>query len=101
MPGIPGEEAAIPPDAVNGALQLQTLFAGIQELRYDPVKGLGFRESQGWDVWLGVGTDMSDKLVVYERLRDELVAQGITPVEINVSYLDGGIYYCESVEFCK
>jgi hypothetical protein len=101
MPGIPGEEAAIPQAAVNGALQLQTLFAGIQELRYDPVNGLGFRESEGWDVWLGVGTDMSDKLVVYDRLRAELIARGITPVEINVSHLDGGIYYCESVEFCQ
>jgi hypothetical protein len=68
------------------------------ELRYHPVKGLGFSES-GWDVWLGVGTNMPNKLKLYEALRDHLLARGIEPVEINVADLNGA-YYCAVAEGC-
>jgi hypothetical protein len=99
LSGPPGVEAPIPVDAVSGALQLRTLLAGVGELRYNAEKGLGFREPGGWDVWLGVGTDMSNKLLIYDAIRDNLVSRGITPVEINVSNPDGA-YYCGSIEFC-
>ena len=78
--GLPGLDEALPPDAVNGALQLQTLVAGIQQLTFHPVKGLGFHELGGWNAWVGVGTDMPDKLLIYEALRENLLARGITPV---------------------
>jgi hypothetical protein len=97
--GPPGVEAPIPADAVSGALQLRTLLAGLDLLRYHNAKGLGFREPGGWDVWLGVGTDMPNKLLVYEALRDNLLARGITPVEINVANLDA-VYVCGSIEVC-
>jgi hypothetical protein len=97
--GLPAFDKAIPIDAVNGALQLQLLLAGIQQLRYHPIKGLGFREPGGWDAWFGVGVDMPNKLVVYETLRDNLNDRGVTPVEINVAHLEA-VYYCESAESC-
>lgn len=98
LEGPPGAETPIPAAAVSGVLQLRQLgFQG--ELRYHPVNGLGFREVGGWDVWLGVGTDMPNKLNIYEVLRDNLLTRGITPVEINVVNPDGA-YYCGSVEGC-
>jgi hypothetical protein len=97
--GPPGVEAPLPVDAVTGALQLRNLMGGVQTLRYHPSKGLGFREPGGWDVWLGVGTDMPDKLLIYETLRDRLLAQGTTPVEINVAHPDAA-YYCGGIEVC-
>ncbi|MFW5772632.1 MAG: cell division protein FtsQ/DivIB [Phototrophicaceae bacterium] len=97
--GPPGVDVPVPLDAVTGALQLQSLLAGLEVLRYHPAKGLGFREPGGWDVWLGTGTDMPDKLLIYETVRDDLQARGITPVEINVAHPDA-VYYCGSVELC-
>ncbi len=86
--GPPGLESPIDVDAINAALQLRTLLVGIPNLRYNVKKGLGFRES-GWDVWLGTGTDMHNKLLIYEQLRDNLTNQGIVPTEINVADLNG------------
>ena len=97
--GPPGVESPIDVDAINAALQLRTLLVGIPNLRYNVKKGLGFRES-GWDVWLGTGTDMHNKLLVYEQQRDNLINRGITPAEINVADLNA-IYYCLSFEGCQ
>lgn len=97
--GPPGVDVPIPLEAVTGALQLQSLLAGLEALRYHPTKGLGFREPGGWNVWLGTGTDMPDKLLIYEAVREDLQARGITPVEINVAHPEA-VYYCGSVELC-
>lgn len=98
LQGPPGVDAPISQDAVSAALQLRTLLAGLPLLRYNATKGLGFREGE-WDVWLGTGTDMHNKLLVYEALRDNLQARGITPVEINVA--NDVPYYCGSLENCR
>lgn len=100
LSGPPGLDDAIPEDAINGALQLQSVLAGIPYLRYNAENGLGFREEPGgWDVWLGIGTDMPNKLLVYEAIRDDLISRGITPVFINVANPEGA-YYCGSIETC-
>lgn len=94
LPGVP-----IPPDVVAGALQLRSLVAGLPPLRYNAVNGLGFQENS-WEVWLGVGTDMPNRLLIYEALRDNLLSRGITPLIINVADPDA-VYYCWSLEFCE
>lgn len=100
-PRLPGDP--VPVHVVAGALQLQRLVAGLSSLRYNATHGLGFRETNGgdigWDVWLGTGTDMANKLSVYETLRADLASRGITPTVINVADLDA-VYYCGSSEFC-
>lgn len=99
LEGPPGVDAPIPVDAVFGALQLQNIFAGVRVLRYNADRGLGFREAGGWDVWLGTGTDMPNKLQIYDALWRNLAARGITPVEINVSNPDA-VYYCADIAGC-
>jgi len=91
LTGPPGADVPIPQPAVAAALQLRQL--GRQDaIRYHPTKGLGFTEAGGWQVWLGVGSDMPNRLRIYEAVRDELLTQGITPSEINVAHPDG-VYY--------
>lgn len=99
MEGPPGVDSPIPIEAVHGALQLENIFAGVRVLRYNPAKGLGFREPSGWDVWLGTGTNMPDKLQIYDALQANLINRGITPVEINVSNPDA-VYYCADLAGC-
>lgn len=84
---------------VDGARQLRELIPETQALRYDAVKGLGFRDAGGWDAWFGEGTDMPDKILIYEALIDELARRGTTVTEINVSNPHSP-FYCESAVGC-
>lgn len=77
---------------VNGALQLKSLYPNITVLRYHPDKGLGFGDERGWEAWFGTGTDMPQKLLVYDAIVADLAARGIQPGEINVSNLDAPFY---------
>ena len=98
---LPLPNEVIDVEAVNGALQLQNILAGITELRFNPVHGLGYREpGTTWDIWLGTGTDMDQKLIIYEALAANLLSRGITPTIINVSD-PSSTYYCGSLEACN
>jgi hypothetical protein len=75
----------VAPDVLAGALQLQALQPGIEKLSYRPSSGLSFEDGRGWQVFLGTGTDMNQKLVVYETIVAELAERGLTPVYVSVS----------------
>jgi hypothetical protein len=82
----------IDPDAVTGALQLKTLYPNIEVLRYHPEKGLGYADGRGWSVWFGSGTDMPEKILVYNAIVNNLLSRNIYPVEIDLSNLDAPFY---------
>ncbi len=82
----------IPPDVVNGALQLHTLYPNIDLLFYDPDRGLSYQDGRGWRVYFGTGADMPRKLQVYLALVDSLLARGIQPEYIDVGNLDAPYY---------
>ncbi len=72
-----GPNVQVPLDVVTGALQLKALRPNIDMLRYDVEKGLGYQDGRGWEAWFGTGTDMPEKLLVYEAMVDNLVARQI------------------------
>lgn len=98
--GSEGEETAvsttslpfIPTDVLNGALQLRELRPNIEQLYYRPAGGLSFQDGRGWRVYFGSGSNMHQKLVVYETIVNDLVARGITPLEISVSNQEKPFY---------
>jgi hypothetical protein len=75
----------IPEEVLNGALQLRELRPNIDQLYYRPSGGLSFQDGRGWRVYFGSGSNMQQKLVVYETIVDDLLARGITPLEVSVS----------------
>ena len=75
----------VPEAVLAGALQLKELRPNIDKLFYRPSSGLSFQDGRGWRVYFGTGTDMQQKLVVYEAIVDDLLAQGITPAYVSVS----------------
>ena len=77
---------------VFGALQLQELQPEVDIWRYDVARGLGFRNANGWDVWLGVGTTMTEKMQIYERLTSDIIARGIQVGELNIVNPDAPFY---------
>lgn len=75
----------IPPDALAGALQLRQLRPNIEQLYYGPAEGLSYQDGRGWRAYFGVGTDMAQKLVVYETIIQHLLARSLTPTYVSVS----------------
>ncbi len=82
----------IDPDIVTGALQLQSLLPGIHVLRYHPDTGLGYNDQRGWEALMGTGTDMPEKVLIYNAIVSSLQARGIIPSEISVANPDAPFY---------
>lgn len=80
---------------VTGALQLKSLRPNIESLRYDPAEGLGYQDGRGWMAWFGTGTDMPEKLLIYETIVSDLQARGIFPTRIDVGNPDAPVYCCK------
>ncbi len=75
----------IPQDVLMGALQLRQLRPNIDKLYYRPSGGLSYQDGRGWRAYFGNGTDMNQKLVVYETIVADLAARGIQPQYVSVS----------------
>ncbi|MCA9913025.1 MAG: hypothetical protein KC496_06735, partial [Anaerolineae bacterium] len=90
--GPVGSGQKLDEEIIFGVLQLQELRPDIVSWRYDPTKGLGFRNANGWDVWLGVGTTMQEKLRIYDSISQSIIARGIQPGEVNVVNPDAPYY---------
>ena len=75
----------VPDEVLEGALQLRELRPNINVLNYDTSGGLSFQDGRGWRVYFGTGTNMAQKLAVYETLVEHLLAEQETPLYISVS----------------
>ena len=76
---------SLPTEILEGARQLKALRPDIGQLYYRPSDGLSFEDPRGWRVYMGIGTDMHQKLVVYDALVAELLARDLTPEYVSVS----------------
>lgn len=81
----PDDLLFVPDEVLVGALELRQERPNIESLFYDPVGGLSYQDGRGWRAYFGVGTDMEQKLVLYETIVDKLLEQGKTPAYVSVS----------------
>ncbi|MCU0512220.1 MAG: FtsQ-type POTRA domain-containing protein [Anaerolineae bacterium] len=81
---LSGDSGRLDEAIVFGALELQEVIVPLPLLFYDAVRGLGFRNEYGWDVWFGTGTGMAEKYAIYQVIRDSMVARGLQAGEINI-----------------
>ncbi len=79
------EITSLPEDAIQGALQLRELRPNIEQLYFDFERGLSYQDGRGWRGYFGTGTDMAQKLAVYESLVADLQSNGLTPKMIDVT----------------
>lgn len=75
----------VPPEVLVGAMQLRALRPNIDKLYYRPGAGLSYQDGRGWRVYFGVGEGMRQRLVVYEKIVEELLARGVRPEYISVT----------------
>jgi cell division septal protein FtsQ len=84
-PEPPDDFTFVSQDVLYGALQLVELRPNIEKLYYHPSGGLSYQDGRGWRGYFGAGTDMAQKLVVYETIVADLVGRGVTPEYISVT----------------
>jgi cell division septal protein FtsQ len=82
----------IPAEVLKGAMQLKQLRPNIDQLYYRPAGGLSYVDGRGWRVYFGIGLDMAQKLTVYERIVEDMLARGLTPEYISVSNQERPFY---------
>jgi cell division protein FtsQ len=87
-----GQNGRLNTDVIYAVIQLFDLRPDVTSWRYDLVKGLGFRNANGWDVWFGLGTNMSEKIQIYETLSSNIIARGIQVSELNIVNPDAPFY---------
>lgn len=86
----------VPDEVLAGALQLRELRPTLDTVYYQPSGGLNFEDGRGWQAFFGSGTDMTQKLVVYEAIAEDLLARGLTPTEISVASQEKPYYRATS-----
>ncbi len=93
MDEVLGPGSCIDPATVAGVLQFKALYPTVNELVYDPAKGLGYQDGRGWRLWFGDGSYIATKMAVYEKIvRQVYIEQGKQFVEVNVAYPDAPYY---------
>ena len=92
MNEVLGPGSCIDANIVVGVLQFKALYPSVNEIVYDPARGLGYHDGRGWVLWFGDGTDIVTKMSVYNRIVDTVLAAGKHPIEINVVNPDRPYY---------
>jgi len=89
----------ITPETVGGLVALAPHIPAGTPILYDPVTGLSWTDSRGWQTILGAGGEgMEVKVRVYKAMVDWLTQRGIRPILINVAYPDAPFYRVEQVD---
>jgi len=81
---------------LNMAISLSRKVPANTTLVYNKTSGLGWLDSNGWDVYIGFDLDQLDqKMLVYNKLVDTLTKQGLHPKVISVEYVNAPYYRLE------
>jgi hypothetical protein len=81
------------PDLIPAILKVGESAPPETHLLYDTKRGLGWRDPQGWQVFMGLDAEaMETKLHVYRALESTLQQAGITPALVSVENVDAPYY---------
>lgn len=86
-------------EMVEAILALSPLLPVGETMRYDSTLGFGWKDPRGWQVNFGLNAeDMPLKARIYQAMVDQLMAQNIYPMYINVMYPDAPYYRMAALE---
>jgi hypothetical protein len=81
---------------LDAAHRLSELIPPETVLVYSGYDGLGWYDSRGWNVYIGIDLiDLDMKMVVYRALVTQLEQEGITPSMISVEHIHAPFYRLE------
>jgi hypothetical protein len=76
----------MPVDMVSAILSMSAQAPQDTPLVYDSKHGLGWRDSRGWDVYLGDTGDIDMKLRIYQAMVAKIRKERLNPVLVSVEY---------------
>ena len=85
----------MPVDMVSAILSMSAFVPQNTPLIYDSEHGLGWKDTQGWDVYFGDIKDIDMKLRVYQAMLKTFKKEKINPVLISVEYVHTPYYRLE------
>lgn len=88
-------EQFMPVEMVSAILSMSAQAPKDTPIMYDPMRGLGWKDAQGWEVYFGDTGNMDMKLRVYKTLANKLADEGITPALISVEHVHLPYYRME------
>jgi cell division septal protein FtsQ len=71
---------------IQAALSVARLLPDIKRFRYSGAHGLEFNDDRGFPVYLGLAEDMSDRVMIWKALRDNLSARNVQPKFVDIRY---------------
>jgi cell division septal protein FtsQ len=81
---FPGERAD--QQLIDAALAVAQAMPDVQRYRYTVKYGLEFDDARGFPVYLGLGANMADRVMIWQALRAKLIAKNILPKFVDVRY---------------
>jgi cell division protein FtsQ len=78
---------------LTAILQLNAWMPDEKELLYEAIRGVGWQDARGWEVFIGSKLEnINDKMLMYETIVRELDKQGIQPSLVSVEFLHAPYY---------
>jgi hypothetical protein len=86
----------ISPVVMTSAIKLSAMLKKSTPLAYSNTDGLGWHDSGGWDVYIGLDlNNMDTKLLMYKAVVAQIKKDGVSPVMISVENPDAPYYRTE------
>ncbi len=86
----------IDPQILQTAISLGAQLPEGASLVYDPIAGMGWKDSRGWKVFFGLDlSNIQIKLVEYQAIVDRLKTLGVSASLISVEHVDAPYYRTE------
>jgi cell division septal protein FtsQ len=95
--GLEGDplEQFLPVEMVSAILSMSAQTPSGIPLTYDPLRGLGWKDAQGWEVYFGDTQQMDMKLRVYKAILEKLDDEDTMPALISVEHVHLPYYRLE------
>jgi len=78
---------------LSAILQLNAWMPDEETLLFQAVRGVGWQDVRGWDVFIGQKLEnINDKMVMYETIVQKLEKDGINPTLVSVEFLHAPYY---------
>ncbi len=85
----------LPVEMVSAIISMSGQAPENTPLVYDSRHGLGWRDSRGWEVYLGDVSDIDMKLRIYQAMVDHIKIEKMSPVLFSVEYPHAPYYRLE------
>ncbi|HLF29169.1 MAG TPA: cell division protein FtsQ/DivIB [Anaerolineae bacterium] len=83
---LPQPGRSVDPKLLTAIVSIAQALPEVRAYRYSAARGLEFTDREGYPVYLGSGSNMADRVLVWRILRDDLAARSLKPAYVDVRF---------------